>query len=169
MLKMWISLPVWLPWPERGPTQTPRQPHPLPRRPGAQSPLARAGYTRQARERHHIYLQRRRSLIRRASFGNDLGPASCDAPLKRVFSIDMPHPLLMLRINSPCRGLWPLRRSCQGHRRNVEPQQLARKPEKPHGTSACARPLSIDRIGMACPTPRTGFSSLLEPGGASFG
>ena len=34
---------------------------------------------------------------------------------------------------------------------------LARKPGIPHGTSGCARSFRIDRIGMAFPTPRTGF------------
>ncbi|ESZ89368.1 hypothetical protein KT71_003388 [Congregibacter litoralis KT71] len=36
--------------------------------------------------------------------------------------------------------------------------RLARTPGKRHGTSGCARSFRIDRIGMAFPTPRTGFS-----------
>ena len=38
-------------------TQTPRQPHPLPRRPGAEPPLAWAGHTSKARERRQVYRQ----------------------------------------------------------------------------------------------------------------
>ena len=44
----------------------------------------------------------------------------------------------------------------EGFQTNSNP--LARKPGKPHGTSGCARSFRIDRIGMACPTPKTGFS-----------
>ena len=44
----------------------------------------------------------------------------------------------------------------EGFQTNSNP--LARKPGIPHGTSGCARSFRIDRIGMAFPTPRTGFS-----------
>jgi hypothetical protein len=44
----------------------------------------------------------------------------------------------------------------EGFQTNSTP--LARKPGKPRGTSGCARSFRIDRIGMTCPTPRTGFS-----------
>ena len=46
----------------------------------------------------------------------------------------------------------------RGSRFQTNSNPLARKPGKPHGTSGCARSFRIDQIGMACPTPRTGFS-----------
>lgn len=38
------------------------------------------------------------------------------------------------------------------------PVTVARKPGKPHGTSGCARSFRSDRMGLACSTPRPGFS-----------
>jgi len=46
--------------------QTPRQPHPLPRCPGAEPPLAWSGHASKARERHQVQLQRRGPHIRGA-------------------------------------------------------------------------------------------------------
>jgi hypothetical protein len=57
-------------------TEAEGQPHPLPRRTRAEPPLAWAGHTSQARERHQVYLQRRSPHTRRASCRNDLGSAA---------------------------------------------------------------------------------------------
>jgi hypothetical protein len=61
-----------------------------------QPSLARAGHAGKARQRCKANRLHGNSLTRRAPrrqslplfFGYDLGSASCDAPLKRVFSID---------------------------------------------------------------------------------
>jgi hypothetical protein len=57
-------------------TEAEGQPHPLPRRTRAKPPLAWAGHTSQARERHQVHLQRRSPHTCRASCRNDLGSAA---------------------------------------------------------------------------------------------
>jgi hypothetical protein len=57
-------------------TEAEGQPHPLPRRACPKSPLAWAGHTSQARQRHPVHLQHRIPHTRRTSCGNDLGPAA---------------------------------------------------------------------------------------------
>ncbi len=51
--------------------------------------MAWAGHASQTRQRCAANLQYRSPLTHRAPCGNDLGPTSCDAPLKRVFNIDI--------------------------------------------------------------------------------
>jgi len=57
-------------------TEAEGQPHPLPRRACPKSPLAWAGHTSQARQRHPVHLQHRIPHTCRTSCGNDLGPAA---------------------------------------------------------------------------------------------
>ena len=52
------------------------QPHPLPWRSRSKPPLAWAGQTSQARQRHPVHLQHRVPHTCRTSCGNDLGPAA---------------------------------------------------------------------------------------------
>jgi len=65
-------------------TEAEGQPHPLPRRACPKSPLAWAGHTSQARQRHPVHLQHRIPHTCRTSCGNDLAQR-----LKRVFNIDI--------------------------------------------------------------------------------
>jgi hypothetical protein len=104
------------------------QPHPLPRRTRAEPPLAWAGHTSKAWERHQVYLQRRSPHTRRASYRNDLG----SAPKASFQHRHAPgHPLLALRANSPCRGLQSLWRICQGHRLYRGPGRHRPDPDSP--------------------------------------
>ncbi len=66
-------------------TEAESQSHPLPRRPGTEPPLARAGHTSHARERHQVHLQRISPHIRRAPCRN----VTWAQRLKRVINIDI--------------------------------------------------------------------------------
>ena len=86
---------------------------PLPLRPCPKSPLSWGGHTGQAWQGAKEGCQYRTKDTGRVSRGNDLG-----ATIEAHFQHTPGHPLLMLRINSPCRhkGLRPLWWGCQSHR-----------------------------------------------------
>jgi hypothetical protein len=79
-------------------TEAEGQPHPLPRRACPKSPLAWAGHTSQARQRHPVHLQHRIPHTCRTSCRNDLGTAA------------------KARFQHRHRGLQSLWRICQSHR-----------------------------------------------------
>ena len=79
------------------------QPHPIPRRTRAEPPLARTGHASQAWKRSQAYFQCGGPPSNGATCGDDLGSKT------------------QARIQYRHRGLRPLRRICQSHRRGVEP------------------------------------------------
>jgi len=159
---------------------------PLPWRPGTEPSLARARHASETRERRQVELQHRSPHTRRAPCRNDLGSTAkaCfqhrHRGLQSLWRICQGHrmyrgpgrhrpdpaspaPERTGNTDSATAGATDQSATWnvvtfrwEGFQTNSNP--LARKPGKPHGTSGCARPFRIDQIGMACPTPRTGFS-----------